>query len=292
VTFVLSVNREGSTLAVTRPSGVPVRATDSDVEITELACVRVVTVATPETGDWRADTGGAGSFWFQVSARTALFLTGVEFVKQGGRPGHEGLFRIFGQPLMDSPATLRATLTGPIQTATFRLVALSGETITPVTMTAVSANDDEHEYVGTFELPQRPFRMAVSGADMSSHVYQRVFHTLFHGETVEISLVDGTPENLTQGATTAVTFTVRNIGRPATFRIVAVDSRQFVKRVDPTEMTLQTGESGLLMVDLSVPPEALAATGSTLTITATSTSGPATMNGAVKHFDVLSMQPR
>jgi hypothetical protein len=80
LTFTLSVNREGSTLTIVRPSGAAVRAGDNDVEITALACAQVMTVTTPEVGDWRVDIRGPGTFWFQAGAKTKLFLTGVEFV--------------------------------------------------------------------------------------------------------------------------------------------------------------------------------------------------------------------
>jgi hypothetical protein len=292
LTLTLSVNREGSALTIVRPSGAAVHAGDRDVEITELACAQVVTVTAPQPGDWRADLRGPGTFWFQAGAKTALFLTGVEFVKAGGRPGHEGLFRINGQPLLGSPATIEATLTGPIRTAEFRLVTLSGETIAPIAMTAAASSADEHGYVGSFNLPPGPFRLAVTGADSTGRLYQRVFHTLFHGETVGISPADGTPDSLPAGATTAVTFEVRNEGQSATFQIVVVDSRQFVRNVNPREFTLQAGSSGLVTVELAVPPDAPAATGSTVTITASSISGPPTTNGVVRHFDVVSTRPR
>lgn len=292
LTFTLSVNREGSGLTITRPSGTPVRATDTNVEITELSCTRVVTIVAPEPGDWRTDIRGAGTIWFQVGAKTELSLSEVEFVKAGGRPGHEGLFRIDGQPLMGSPATLRATLSGRVQSAAFRLISLGGETLAPVTMAVAAAKDDEHEYVGTIELPREPFRLAVGGTDEYRRPYQRVFHTLFHGETVEIALADGAPDSLRSGATTRVTFAVRNLGLRTTFRIVAVDSRQFVSQVNPQELTLQAGSSGLVTIDLSVPSDAPAAGGSTLTVTAESRSGPSTTNAAVKRFDIVAAQPR
>src|SRR5262249_47178116 len=154
VTFALSVDGEGSTLTIIRPSGLPVRNGDGDAEITELACARIVTVARPLAGAWQADVTGAGRFWFQAGAKTDVFLSGVEFTPVGGRPGHEGLFPIAGQPLAGLPATLRLTLSGQVQTAGFKLVTLGGDTIAPIAMTDVSSTSDEHEYVGTFDLPR------------------------------------------------------------------------------------------------------------------------------------------
>jgi hypothetical protein len=80
-------------------------------------------------------------------------------------------------------------------------------------------NDDREflEFVGNLELPMQPFRIAVTGRDSKGQSYQRFFPTLFHGETVEV-VPDHAPNELRVGETASVTFTVRNIGPPATFQ--------------------------------------------------------------------------
>ena len=286
LTFSMSADGEGSALVIVRPSGASVRKGDPNAEITELSCTRIVTVTDPEIGDWRALVSGTGSFWLQAGAKTEIFLVSAEFVKKGGRPGHEGLFRIDGQPLAGTPATLQLTLAGPVDTAEFSLVALDGETIGPVALREISRSGGTHEYAGTFMLPSRPFRIAVSGATSNGHRYQRVFHTLFHAETVEVRAAEAARDEIAPGATSSIGFTIRNVGAPATFHVVAVDGRQFVSRVDPIDLTLATGASARITVDLTVPADVPESTGVDLTITGASTSGPSTTNGAVKHLTI------
>lgn len=287
LTFSLSVDTPGSAITLTRPSGAVVVFNDPNTETTELLCGRVVTVVSPEPGAWRADISGSGTFWFQSTARTEIFLSGVEFVKLGGRPGHEGMFRISGQPLAGAPATLELHLSGPVRTASFKLVTLDGEMIKPIALKTISTGADETEYSGEFELPQQPFRVVAAGEDQKGNAYQRFYPGLFHAETVEVTRLGDLFDDLPPGKTTAVKFNVRNIGPPSNFRIVAADSKRFVSRVDPEALSLETGASATVTVDLSVPPGTPPGTGLDLTITAASTSSPVTTNSAVAHLSVF-----
>ena len=179
------------------------------------------------------------------------------------------------------------TIAGQVQTAAFNLLSLSGETIKPVMMTVVSSTNEDHEYVGTFDLPKQPLHVAVSGEETTSRRYQRVFHTLFHAETVDVVPLETEPTGIRAGMTSSIPFIVRNVGEPATFRIVVADTRRFVTRIDPQELTLASGASGRVTVDLAVPADTPAATGLDLTVTATSTSGSSTTNGIVRHLAVM-----
>jgi von Willebrand factor A domain-containing protein 7 len=290
IALSLSVNAEGSTLVLRQPSGIPVGGGDSRVQMTELACSRIITIATPDPGDWYADVTGSGSFWIQARVKTEIFLTGAEFVAVGGRPGHEGLFRIAGQPLAGSPATLQIRLSGSVRTARFSLVALDGAPIMPIVPTMTSHDDDDREYVGRITLPKGPFRLAASGEDATGWPYRRVFVALFHAETVEVVPADSGVDRVRAGATSSIRFKVRNIGPKETFRIVAADGRRFVSRVDPQELTLASGASGLVTVDLTIPADATTTRGCDLTITATSASS-ITTNSAVKHLEMVAADP-
>ena len=68
-TFSLSTDTKGTLMTLLRPSGEAVVPGAAGVEITELNCGRVVTVATPEAGDWRAQVAGSGRFWLEAGSR-------------------------------------------------------------------------------------------------------------------------------------------------------------------------------------------------------------------------------
>jgi von Willebrand factor A domain-containing protein 7 len=290
MTFALSVDTKGSVMSIVRPSGAELQPGNAATEISDFNCGRIVTVAPPETGEWRVRLKGTGHFWMEVTAQTDIYFVSVKFVKPGGRPGHEGLFPIQGQPLAGEPATLETTVSGGLHQVAFKLVTEGGDTIKTIPMRGPDSNgspgDASRSYVGSFDLPSTTFRVAMAGTDAQGREYQRFFHILFHAETVEISSTfdrDGLPP----GKTTPVVFKVRNIGAPATFRIIAVDGKQFAKGAEPQELSLGTGETKTVSVEMAVPDNAPIDTGDDLIFTATSTGGQGTSNAFVLHLSVF-----
>lgn len=126
--------------------------------------------------------------------------------------------------------------------------------------------------------------------DTEGHPYQRVFRTLFHAESVEVAPTSRLIDSLPPGQTTTLTYTVRNVGSAATFRVFVVDTRHFVTRLEPQELALEKNQLGKVEVDLTVPAETPPATGFDVTITATSLSEPGTRNGATQHLSVFATQ--
>lgn len=288
ITFTFSVDTKGNQFKLTQPSGGVITEGLAGAEVTELNCGRILTMSSPEAGQWRAEITGTGRFWMEAQAESAIYFIAVEFVKEGGRPGHEGLFRIQGQPLSGTPATLEASLSGsPIKSTEFYIVTEEGETIQKLQMHALSSDRELLEFVGSVDLPSVPFRVAVSGRDSNGKQYQRFFSNLFHAESVEISPKLDVDE-LPAGSTTQVAFTVRNVGFPRTIELTAADPHQFVNKMEPKELALGAGESGTAHVDLVVPAGTAPGVGDNLVIVARSTSGPPTSNSSVVHLSVAS----
>jgi hypothetical protein len=155
----------------------------------------------------------------------------------------------------------------------------------PVVLRQEAPGSDTHEFIGAVQLPQRPFRVVVSGLSSTGQPYQRFFHTLFHAETVEVLPENPGGDEIPAGNTSSIPFIIRNAGETTTFRIVAVDSKRFVSRVDPVQVMVPAGGSGRVTVHLAVPPDTPPATSLDLTITATSVSGRSS-NGVVTHLTV------
>src|SRR5437016_4137770 len=95
-------------------------------------------------------------------------------------------------------------------------------------------------------------------------------------------------DELPAGSIKQVAFTVRNIGLPRTFKLTVTDAHQFVSKVEPKELALGAGESGIVRVDLAVPAETPPGVGDDLVIVAQSTAGPPTSNSSVVHLSVSS----
>ena len=187
VTFSLSVDTSGSDFVVADPAGAAIAAADSRTEITVLNCGRIITVDAPAPGMWRVRTAGVGRFWMTTHARSELSFVSAEFMRPGGRPGHEGLFRIHGQPLAGAPGTLRTVVSREhVRSAAFDLVSMHGDALGEVRLKPDTA-DDGDEYLSIVDLPSQPFRVRATGLDDAGRRFQRVFHTLFHAETVEVT---------------------------------------------------------------------------------------------------------
>jgi hypothetical protein len=291
ITFTFSVDTKGTTLKLTQPSGGAITQGSASTEITELNCGRILTVSSPEAGEWLAEITGTGNYWLEAEAQSDIFFVAVEFVKEGGRPGHEGLFRIQGQPLAGTPATLQASLSAAAtRTTEFYLVTERGEAIQKLQMRAMNSDREFLEFVGSVDLPAVPFRVAVMGSDSSGKLFQRFYSSLFHAESVELSPKPDFDE-LTPGSIRQVAFTVRNIGFPRTFKMTVTDAHKFVSNVEPKELALGAGESGTVRVDLTVPTATAPGIGDDLVIVAASTAGPPTSNSSVVHLSVSSPSP-
>lgn len=288
ITFTFSVATKGTSLSLRSPSGKLIGQGSLQTEDTELNCGRIVTVAPPEAGKWRAEISGSGTFWLEAQAQSDIYIVSAEFVKVGGRPGHEGLFRIQGQPLAGSPATLQATLSAEkTRTTEFSLVNQRGDILQKLHMKQENSDREFLEFTGSVSLPTVPFRLAVSGRDSHDKQYQRFNTPLFHAESVEV-LPKGDFDELPAGSTKHAVFAVRNLGPARAFKITVTDARKFVTGIEPKEMTLAAGQTAMVHVDLTIPAGTASGTGDDLIIVAASTTGASSSNSSVVHLNVAS----
>ncbi len=282
----LSFDAPGGKLSALGPDGREVTSETAGAVITPLNCGRFVRVAPPAAGKWHVRVAGTGRFWLEASGVSDIFMVEAEFVHLAGRPGHEGYFRIAGQPVAGEPAMLRVELSGTTRNVQFRLVSPEATTLQPVVMKADSAGNDESEYFGELSLPATPFRLAVTGEDESGHPFERVFSSLFHVETVEVTPLNPGLEDLPAGKTVPLRFKIRNAGEAREFRILAVDTKNFLTSHAPQLLSLAGGESREFPIELNIPVNTRGYTRDTVIITATATTDPPTTNSAVVEFDV------
>src|SRR5690349_20007381 len=274
ITFTFSADTKGNQLKVTQPSGGAIEEGSASTEITELNCGRILTVSSSDAGEWLAEITGTGRYWIEAQAQSDIFFVSVEFAKRGGRPGHEGLFRIQGHPLAGNPATLQVSLSAAAtKTNDFYLVNEQGETLQKAQLHAVNSDRAFAEFIGSVDLPSVPFRVAARGLDSDNKTFQRFFSNLFHAESVELSPTLDFDE-LSPGSARQIAFTVRNIGFARTFQMTVTDAHKFVSKVEPKELMLGTGESGIVRVELTVPATTAPGGEDDLVIVAASTSGP------------------
>ena len=284
VTFSLSFDAPGTKMTLQQPSGSAV-VSGGGVGISEWTCGRIVTVNSPDKGVWRVELSGTGRFWLRAEANSELYLLTAGFMYLGGRPGHEGYFRIAGQPIAGRPQLLRVTLSGALQSAEFRFVSAAGETIQAIRMEGGDSSGDDHEYMGTVSLPSQPFRVAVSGRDGSGLPFERWYLPQFHATTIQIQSPDF-PEEIAAGTSRQVAFIVNNYGASDTFQIIAVDSTGTVLQAQPAQLVIPENGTANVIVPLKIAADKPAGTSVTVTLTATSTSNPEITNGISQELSV------
>jgi hypothetical protein len=263
-------------VAIWRPSGDAVMPGGvAGFTDTDLAGGRVLTVKRPETGVWRIRISGAGQFSVSVRAKSDLDLTSFDFVRAGGRPGHEGLFPIEGQPTSPDQ-TARARLSGPFRSAAFRLISEAGDALQPL---ALSTAGDREEFYGSVRLPAQAFRVLVEGQDERGYAYQRVLARTFQLQTIAIAALTPVQE-LKAGTTTRLSFQVHNLGPAGTLEVtMAWVGRDFVKTPPATRIPLPAGGAAVVETDVDIPADAVPGTEVTISVAASRRTPPAGENG-------------
>lgn len=288
ITFTFSVDTKGTKLLLRQPSGQEVVAGSPATEDTDLNCGRMITVVKPQAGTWHAEVSGTGTFWLQARAQSDIYFIKAEFVELGGRPGHQGLFRIQGQPIAGKPATLQVSMSASqTETNEFALVSTRGEVLEKLHMKPADHDREFLELMGEVKLPDQPFRIAVTGRDAKGMPYQRFDSPLFHAETVQVAPRFSFDE-LAPGDSRTGTFEVRNFGPARTFKVTVTDAHKFVTAVEPKQLVVPAHGTGTLKVQLAVPAATQATFDDDLIVVVASTSGAPTTNSAIVHLSVAS----
>lgn len=164
---------------IVRPSGDVLAASAEGVDYHQFEAGRIVILKAPEPGTWRVRVSGHGLFFLVAQARSTLSLDRVDFVENGGRPGHKGLFPTDRPPRAGAPATLRIVVSGPARDVRARLVTASFEDIAALPLAAASGDGDQREFLAEVTPPAGGFRVVVTGADERGLPFARVHAPLF-----------------------------------------------------------------------------------------------------------------
>jgi len=250
--FSLSFDARGAKMILVRPSGSAVASGEGGVESSDWTCGRIVSINSQEKGNWRVQLGGNGRFWLRLTAQSDLYLLKADFLRLGGRIGHEGYFKIPGQPLADREQMLQATSSGALRSADFRLVSSEGDTIQRIAVNQEGSDPEDREFFGQLTLPHQPFRLAVNGIDAKGLPFQRIFPTQFRATTVEINPINKV-EYLQASTPSILRFLVRNYGETAKFHLLAVNSRGSVIPITPSAIEIPAGGSVDVSMSVTIP---------------------------------------
>jgi von Willebrand factor A domain-containing protein 7 len=288
ITFTFSVDTKGTRLVLREPNGQEVGASSPGIKDTGLNCGRLITIVKPQPGIWHAEINGSGTFWLEAQALSDIYLLKAEFVEVGERIGHEGLFRIQGQPIAGRLATLQVSFSaGQTRTAEVALVSARGDVLEKLHLKTTDPDREFLELTGDVTLPNEPFRIAVTGRDAKGMLYQRFNSPLFHAETVEV-IPRLAFDEIAPGSAQTAQFELKNFGPARTFKVTVTDAHKFVAGVQPKELSVPANGTGNLKLQLSVPAGTQPGTGDDLVVVVASTSGPPTTNSAIVHLSVAT----
>lgn len=260
--FSATFDHTGGALSVVAPDGITIQPGEK-VQDSVLACGRVVTIDSPAAGAWQVAVAPTGRFWLRAHGKTELSIVSTEFVAPGGRPGHEGLFKIPGMPVAGRPAMLRVSLSSAPKRPVFQLASIDAQILEAITLEAES--DDE--FIGPVTLPDRPFRVLVSGVDDAGTPFQRMFPTLFTGETIEV-VPSTRVDTVTAGDVAAISFTVRNVGPTAHLRFTATGAAAKLLPVEPATAELGSGSEIIVTVRVATSPDSAVGSDASVLLTA------------------------
>ncbi|MBS1804103.1 MAG: hypothetical protein JST28_12100 [Acidobacteria bacterium] len=286
ITFTFSVDNKGTKLILRQANGQEIGVGSPGVTDTELNCGRVITIVKPQAGTWHAEVKGSGTFWLEAKAQSEIYFIKAEFVELGGRLGHQGLFRIHGQPIAGQPATLQVSISATKARSTeVALVSSGGELLQKLHLKTTDNDREFLELMGAVALPSVPFRIAVIGRDAKGMPYQRYNSPFFHAESVQV-IPRFSFDELAAGEKKTGEFEVRNFGPARTFKVTLTDAHKFVTSVEPQELSIPGGNVGLFKAQLDVPAGTQAGVGDDVIAVVASTSGTATSNSAIVHLSV------
>jgi uncharacterized repeat protein (TIGR01451 family) len=284
--LVISVSMNpGTAITLRRPSGVPVASTDPDAQITSIASGRFLTINAPTPGIWQVEISGGGNFSMVAEGNSPFEFYRFDFVKPSGDI-HGGFFPIPGQPLAGAEGTGEATLLGSFSTSTFKLVSEGGETIEDINLAQNFPNAVPDHFVGMFLPPEVPFRVVATGNDSAGFQYQRTYPTVYRAQVVGVEVDAGGGGEIQAGTARTFSFTVKNLGAPATFRTNVVSSLGSITGVNPTTLSLETGASGTVQFNVSVPAGTPDETSFAITMTAAKTDDSTVFNSVILNLVV------
>jgi len=164
---------------VVRPSGAVVAASDPDVTWTAFHAGRQIGVQSPEAGTWTVRLAGKGLMFLVVHARASLVLEGTRLVREGGRPGHEGLFEDPAPLESGTPRLMEIRVSKGLIGPAFEMRTSEDRVLGALNPSSHVVDDDEQVFLVDFVVPSRPFRVVVTGHDRTGKTVQRAQGSLY-----------------------------------------------------------------------------------------------------------------
>ncbi len=270
------------TITLVKPDGTEIQEGDTGVIIRKTNANVFFSVENPEAGIWKVRIGGSAGQSYSVSVNVVspTHIVDLSFVELKGRPGHEGMFPIDGQPLNTAEQFISLSMSGNVDNLEMYLVALDGKVLKPVDLHLSSTAGTLSKYYGKVNLPSEKFKILVKGTDSAGNAFERLYNQVYVGQTVSVKPVRTRPVYFQAGKKSTITFNVKNTGVKDTFILEATQENGDIIALETTEITLDVNESEVVQVSFVVPMSADTKTEYAVTLKASSKTNAESSNFA------------
>ena len=228
---------------------------DADTQgakVIELRTGAITVVDAPEAGEWKVTLAGDGRARVVVTGETALQLDAFDFVEQGGRPGHEGLFPITGAPLAERESLARARLGEEVRTVKVGFYSPSGERLAESAFDRGEGNDGN--FFGSVVAPAEPFFVRVTGELEDGRTFQRAWSPLFRAQYLALSAPSF--QWALPGTSVKAELSLENVGEKDEFIVTVSDDVGYDLSLSDSRIALGAGDKSTLELEVEVPDDA------------------------------------
>lgn len=278
---------ESSSIVIKQPNGSIVKATDVGVKqipfSPAVGSTVIYSITNPQVGQWEVSLQGGGDYSVLVNGDSTIALDKFDFVRLGGRPGHQGYYPIDGLPLAEKPQKAIARLSGKTQFTDFELRTKTGNVLQTLRLNSPGA--DQGDLLGDITTPTQSFLVYAVGKDLKGNPFQRVLKTQLIPQ--KLSVIPPIAVGLGKGQETTYIMQVKNEGISDTFDFAGLDDHKYVKSVTPSSAVIETNKTLNVKVVLQPSSTELTGTTDTLTFTAKSIIDPDVINSSVLVSNVV-----
>lgn len=238
-------------VTLTGPDGLSVEPGHPGVEVVRLSRVTGYIIESPQVGGWTIAVDASEPYLMTVEAKSTHDIVSARFVELGGRPGHEGLFPIDGNPAAGEPGQLEVSLMEPLQDVSIALRRPNGEALTQAAITQHQGDG----YLASVAIPDETFRVYVRGTDAAGNTIQRAESNTVSPQRFFVEPLGGSLA-VWPGDPVSVRFRLENRGEATSFVAYAVMSDGSLAPVEPQNFRVASEQSIDLKVDLRLPFDA------------------------------------
>ncbi len=135
---------------------------------------------TLKPGLWRLQITSKSNIHIKIKAKSSLQLVSAEFVRPGGRPGHEGLFGYNGPLEKGKNEKLVIHMLGipALDDVRVKTVSLSGRILREAKVKL--KNTDDTDIQTEIEIPKESFRILIEAKNKEQESFQRMHEAIFN----------------------------------------------------------------------------------------------------------------